>query len=82
MSSKKHSLHARVEAILDELRPFLRRDEGDVELVSIDDKKNVLLAFKGNCILCPMSHMTLRNGIATAIKSSIPEINDIDSLNN
>ena len=81
MSTKNQRLYRRVEAILEELRPFLHRDEGDVELVEIDAQKTVHIAFKGNCITCPMSPMTLQNGIAAAIKSSIPEINTIESIN-
>ena len=75
------SLYDRVEKVLHQMRPFLQRDEGDVELIEINAEKVVRIAFKGNCITCPMSLMTLKNGLEAAIKSAIPEIRGIESTN-
>ena len=68
---KQHTtanLHVRVEKILESLRPFLRRDNGDVELVEITTTHIVRVELKGSCVSCPMSAMTLKNGIGEAIK--------------
>ncbi len=81
---KQHTtanLHVRVEKILESLRPFLRRDNGDVELVEITTTHIVRVELKGSCVSCPMSAMTLKNGIGEAIKSAIPEIQDVQATN-
>ena len=81
MKEKKHTdLHRRVEKVLDTLRPFLQRDQGDVELIGVSDKKVVQVALKGSCIKCPMSSMTLQNGITTSIKNAIPEIRHVENV--
>ena len=80
--SKNIDLYRRVEKVLDTLRPFLQRDQGDVELVSVSDEKTVQVALKGNCTSCPVSAMTLENGITASIKSAIPEIQHVESVTN
>lgn len=80
-SKSPASLHLRVEEVLEVLRPFLHRDQGDVELVNISAEKVVQVALKGNCLSCPMSAMTLQNGIAQSIKSAIPEIRAVEAVN-
>jgi Fe-S cluster biogenesis protein NfuA len=63
----------KVEKVLDEIRPMLMRDGGNVELVSIDEGV-VKVRLQGACAGCPMSQMTLRNGIEKVLKDKIPEV--------
>jgi Fe-S cluster biogenesis protein NfuA len=63
----------KVEKVLDEIRPMLIRDGGNVELVSIDEGV-VKVRLQGACAGCPMSQMTLRNGIERVLKEKIPEV--------
>ena len=77
----KENLYKRVEEVLETIRPFLHRDQGDVELVKISADKVVSVALKGNCVTCPMSAMTMQNGIAKSITSVIPEIKKVQAVN-
>ena len=63
----------KVEKVLDQIRPMLMRDGGNVELVSIDGGV-VKVRLQGACAGCPMSQMTLRNGIEKVLKDKIPEV--------
>ena len=68
-----------VETVLDELRPYLISDGGNVELVDIDGPI-VKLRLQGACGTCPSSTMTLRMGIERRLKEKIPEINEIEQV--
>jgi len=72
-------LMVRVEDVLDSLRPFLRKDGGDVELVSIIDNQ-VSIKLLGACSNCEMSHFTMKAGIEEGIKKSIPEIESVIAI--
>ena len=63
----------KVEKVLNEIRPMLIRDGGNVELVSIEAGV-VKVRLQGACAGCPMSQMTLRNGIERVLKEKIPEV--------
>ena len=80
-SSISMDMNERVEAALDVVRPHLRVDGGDVELVEVTDDLHVKIRWKGTCENCSMSGMTLRAGIQEAIKSKIPEINGVEAIN-
>jgi Fe-S cluster biogenesis protein NfuA len=66
-------MQAKVQEAIDKIRPMLQRDGGDVELVDVRDGI-VTVRLKGACAGCPMSQMTLRNGIEKFLKKEIPEI--------
>lgn len=72
------SVTKRVEKALDELRPQLRADGGDIELVEVNNGV-VTVKMKGTCAGCPMSMMTLKNGVERYIKKKIPEIASVES---
>ena len=80
MSEKEHLLE-RVNQALDSVRPHLKVDGGDVEVVDVTDDMHVQIKWMGNCESCSMSTMTLRAGIEQAIKSKIPEIKGVVALN-
>ena len=68
------SLIEKVEIAIDEIRPYLIADGGDIKVVSIDNKNIVNLELLGSCETCPMSPMTLKAGVEEAIKKQVPEI--------
>jgi Fe-S cluster biogenesis protein NfuA len=69
----------RVQAALDDIRPQIQRDGGDVELVAIEGNI-VKVRLVGHCAGCPMAQMTLKNGIETHVKACVPEIERVDSV--
>ena len=79
MSEK--SLIERVEGAIDEIRPYLIADGGDIKVISIDNKNIVNLELLGSCETCPMSPMTLKGGVEEAIMRQVPEITGINAIN-
>jgi Fe-S cluster biogenesis protein NfuA len=70
----------RVAQALDEIRPALQADGGDVELVDITDDNVVQVRLVGACQGCPMSQMTLTAGIEQTIKAYVPEIKAVEAV--
>ena len=68
--------HENVEKVLDELRPFLMADGGNVEIVEIDGPL-VKVRLQGACGSCPSSTMTLKMGIERKLKEMIPEVSEV-----
>ncbi len=68
-----------VETVLDEMRPYLMADGGNVELVEIDGPI-VKLRLQGACGSCPSSTMTLRMGIERRLREMIPEITEVEQV--
>lgn len=71
---------AKVEKALDKIRPMLAADGGDVELVEVTNDNIVRLKLTGTCGCCPMSQMTLKNGVEKMLKKEIPEIKQVEAL--
>ncbi len=74
-------LTKRVEDALDQIRPYLQADGGNVSLVEITEDKIVRLELLGACKSCSMSMMTLKAGIEDSIKRAIPEIKGVEAVN-
>jgi len=70
----------KVQAALDEIRPFLQADGGDVELVEVTPEKVALVRLQGACGGCPMSQMTLKAGIEERVKERVPDIVSVESV--
>jgi Fe-S cluster biogenesis protein NfuA len=70
----------KIEDALNSVRPFLKMDGGNVELVNIDDDNVVTLKLLGACSGCSMSHMTMKAGIEEAIKKILPEVKSVVAL--
>ncbi len=68
----------KVQAVLNKIRPMLQADGGDVEFVDVTDGV-VKVRLQGACAGCPMSQMTLKNGIERLLKQEIPEITSVTS---
>jgi Fe-S cluster biogenesis protein NfuA len=66
----------KVEAALNKIRPMLQRDGGNVELIEVADGI-VKVRLKGACAGCPMSQMTIKNGIERLLKQEIPEVKSV-----
>ena len=69
----------RVQAALDKIRPALQADGGDVELVEIDGGV-VKVRLVGACRGCPMSQITLANGVERVLKSEVPEVERVEAV--
>ncbi|MGM0419708.1 MAG: NifU family protein [Bacillota bacterium] len=67
----------KVSEVLDQIRPGLQADGGDVELVAVEDDGTVKVRLTGACAGCPMSTMTLKNGIERALKDHVPEVKEV-----
>lgn len=75
----KDLLNKKVELALEEIRPFLVSDGGDISLVSIDENI-VKVQLMGNCVSCSVNQMTLRNGVEMTIKKHAPQIKEVVSV--
>jgi len=68
----------KVEAVIEEIRPALQADGGDVELVDVDEKEGVVkVRLQGACRGCPMSQMTLQMGIEQELKKQVPAVTKV-----
>ncbi len=70
-----------IEKVLDEIRPALRFDGGDVELVDVQEDGTVLVRLMGACSGCGMSVLTLKAGIERALKQKFPDIKEVKDVN-
>ncbi|MGO3181642.1 MAG: NifU family protein [Aequorivita sp.] len=73
-------LTTKVEQALDEIRPFLQNDGGDIALVSIDDDRVVNVQLLGACVGCSVNQMTLKSGVEMTIKKYAPQIERVVSI--
>ncbi len=67
----------RVAAVIEELRPGIQADDGDVELVDVTPDGQVQVRFKGACVRCPSSGMTLHGGIEKNLRAIVPEVESV-----
>jgi Fe-S cluster biogenesis protein NfuA len=77
----KDSIADKVNIAIDELRPFLLADGGDMELVEITDDPIVRVRLLGACSSCSMSVMTLKAGLEEAVRKAVPEIQSVEAVN-
>ncbi len=69
-----------VEKALDEIRPFLQSDGGDISLISIENDSSVKVKLEGNCIGCSVNQMTLKSGVEMTIKKYVPQIEEVINI--
>ena len=69
----------KIQAVIDKIRPMLQADGGDVELVDVVDGV-VTVKLQGACAGCPMSQITLKNGIERFLKKEIPEVKSVERV--
>lgn len=70
-------MREKIEAALDLIRPSLKRDGGNVELVDVTNDGIVKVKLTGACGCCPMSQMTLKMGVEKVIKEQVPEVKKV-----
>jgi len=78
MDSEKNN---KIKSALENIRPYLQADGGDVELVRITDDGIVEVRLTGACVSCPMSQMTLRAGVERALIREVPWIRRVEAVN-
>jgi Fe-S cluster biogenesis protein NfuA len=69
-----------VKSALDNVRPTLQADGGDVEFISVSDDGKVSVKLTGACGSCPMAQMTLKMGIENYLKKEIPQVTAVESV--
>jgi Fe-S cluster biogenesis protein NfuA len=77
----KKEMMARVDEALNDVRPHLRVDGGNVEVVDITDKNIVKIKWLGTCETCSMSMMTMKAGIEETLRGKIPEVSGVEAVN-
>ena len=70
-------LKSNIEKALDEIRPFLQNDGGDISLISIEEEKFVKVQLEGACVGCSVNQMTLKSGVEMTIKKYAPQIEKV-----
>lgn len=73
-------LRMNVEKALEEIRPFLQSDGGDISLVSIDNENSVKVKLEGACVGCTVNQMTLKSGVEMTIKKYAPQIEEVVNI--
>ncbi len=81
MALNKEEVKAKVLSSLEQLRPFLEADGGDIELVEITDDAMVVVRLMGACSDCSMSLMTLKAGLEESVKKMAPEVKGVIAIN-
>ena len=76
----KQELIQKVTAALEQVRPYLQADGGDISFVELTDDNIVKVKLQGACGCCPHAVMTLKNGVEVAIKRAVPEIVAVESV--
>ncbi len=72
----------KVENVIDQIRPYLEADGGNIRFHSLTEDNIVMVELLGACGSCPMSHMTLKSGVEQAMKKAIPEIKAVEAIKN
>tara|TARA_B100000427_G_C15419055_1_gene555509 strand:+ start:243 stop:506 length:264 start_codon:yes stop_codon:yes gene_type:complete len=79
VTMNKSNLKEKIEIALEEIRPFLKNDGGDISLISIKDN-NVTVRLEGACTTCTVNQMTLKTGVEMTIKKYAPEIENVINI--
>lgn len=78
---EKLIIENKVRNVLDQIRPYLQQDGGDLEFIELTDEYVVNVNLTGACGSCPFSTMTLKNGVEQAVKKAVPEIASVEAVN-
>ncbi len=80
-SEERTQLENKVKNVLEQIRPYLQQDGGDLEFIEITDDNVVNVELQGACGSCPYSLITLKGGVETTLKKAIPEIKSVEAIN-
>ncbi|MBM3403925.1 MAG: NifU family protein [Bacteroidetes bacterium] len=78
-SEKHHELQEKAKNAIDQIRPYLQADGGDVEFLELTETNDVRVRLVGACGSCPFSKMTLKGGIEASVMKAIPEIRSVQA---
>jgi Fe-S cluster biogenesis protein NfuA len=81
MGQDKAEIQQKVQNVLDQVRPYLQQDGGDISFVELTDDFVVNVELHGACGACPFSTMTLKNGVEATLKKALPEIKEVVAIN-
>lgn len=79
--SNRAELELKVQNVIDQIRPYLQADGGDIQFLELTADNVVNVELQGACGSCPFSRMTLKNGVEEAVKKAIPEIASVEAVN-
>lgn len=79
--NNKEELSKKVINVLEQIRPYLQQDGGDIKFIEITDDNVVNVELQGACGSCPHSTMTLKHGVETAVRKALPEIKSVEAIN-
>jgi len=74
-------LETKVRNVIEQIRPYLQADGGDISFVELTSDNVVNVELHGACGSCPFSRMTLKNGVEDAMKKAIPEVKSVEAVN-
>jgi Fe-S cluster biogenesis protein NfuA len=74
-------LETKVRNVIEQIRPYLQADGGDISFVELTGENVVNVELHGACGSCPFSRMTLKNGVEDAMRKAIPEIKSVEAIN-
>ncbi|HSV88346.1 MAG TPA: NifU family protein [Bacteroidales bacterium] len=76
----RNELIKKVENVIDQIRPYLQADGGNIRFVELTNDNVVNVELLGACGSCPMSQMTLKAGVEQAVRKAIPEIKSVEAI--
>jgi Fe-S cluster biogenesis protein NfuA len=77
----KNELENKIKNVLEQIRPYLQSDGGDIKYIGLTEDNVVNVELTGACGSCPYSIITLKNGVETAIKKAIPAVKAVEAIN-
>lgn len=81
MENSREDLKSKVLNVLEQVRPYLQQDGGDISFIELTDDNVVNVELTGACGSCPYSTMTLKNGVEATLKKVLPEIKEVVAIN-
>ena len=80
-TSTNTELITKAQNAIEQIRPYLQADGGDIRFVELTDENILNVELQGSCGSCPFSRMTLKNGVEEAVKRALPEIVSVEAIN-
>jgi Fe-S cluster biogenesis protein NfuA len=80
-NSTNTDLITKAKAAIEQIRPYLQADGGDIRFVELTDQNILNVELQGSCGSCPFSKMTLKNGVEEAVRRALPEIVSVEAIN-
>ncbi len=81
MAENRDDLIGKVKNVIEQIRPYLQQDGGDIAFVNLSEDNVVNVELQGACGSCPYSLMTLKGGVESAMVKALPEIKSVEAIN-